>query len=131
VDELVQAPNEAGVKLILVIVAGGSNLDGADGVYNVVVVEQHHDRSGCGQKVAFCLRFAGRLYSIAQALGVEVSYFYEGLQTAGGSTLSPSQRMVLDLARNFLSIPDPSHREAIGTLARALAEEENGDDRAA
>jgi hypothetical protein len=55
-DELVQAPNEAGVKLILVIVAGGSNLDGADGVYNVVVVEQHHDRSGGGQKVAFCLR---------------------------------------------------------------------------
>jgi transcriptional regulator with XRE-family HTH domain len=74
---------------------------------------------------------AGRLYSIAQALGVEVSYFYEGLQTAGGSTLSPSQRMLLDLARNFLSIPDPSHREAISTLARALAEEENGDDRAA
>jgi transcriptional regulator with XRE-family HTH domain len=25
---------------------------------------------------------AGRLYSIAQALGVEVSYFFEGLQTA-------------------------------------------------
>ena len=56
VDELVQTPNEAGVKLILIIVAGGSNLDGADRVYNVVVVEQHHDRSGGGQKVAFCLR---------------------------------------------------------------------------
>jgi hypothetical protein len=56
VDELVQTPNEAGVKLILVIVAGGSNLDGADRVYNVVVVEQHHHRPGGGQKVAFCLR---------------------------------------------------------------------------
>jgi hypothetical protein len=39
--------------------------------------------------------------------------------------------MLLDLARNFLNIPDPSHREAIVALARALAEDENGDDRAA
>jgi transcriptional regulator with XRE-family HTH domain len=74
---------------------------------------------------------AGRLYSIAQALGVEVSYFYEGLQTGGNLVPSPRQRMLLDLARNFLNIPDPSHREAIVALARALAEDENGDDRAA
>jgi transcriptional regulator with XRE-family HTH domain len=74
---------------------------------------------------------AGRLYSIAQALGVEVSYFYEGLQTGGSLVPSPSQRMLLDLARNFLNIPDPSHREAVAALARRLAEGENGDDRAA
>ena len=74
---------------------------------------------------------AGRLYSIARALGVEVSYFYEGLQTGGNLVPSPSQRMLLDLARNFLNIPDPSHREAVAALARALAESENGDDRAA
>jgi transcriptional regulator with XRE-family HTH domain len=73
---------------------------------------------------------AGRLYRIARALGVEVSYFYEGLQTAGGFMPSPSQRMLLDLARNFVSIPDPKHREAVAKLARALAEGENGDDRA-
>ena len=65
---------------------------------------------------------AGRLYSIAQALGVEVSYFYEGLQTGGSLVPSPSQRMLLDLARNFLNIPDPSHREAVAALARRLAE---------
>ena len=74
---------------------------------------------------------AGRLYSIGRALGVEVSYFYEGLQTGGGLVPSPSQRMLLDLARNFLNIPDPRHREAVAALARALAESENGDDRAA
>jgi len=74
---------------------------------------------------------AGRLYSIAQALGVEVSYFYEGLLTGGSLVPSPSQRMLLDLARSFLNIPDPSHREAVATLARALAEGENEDDRAA
>jgi transcriptional regulator with XRE-family HTH domain len=74
---------------------------------------------------------AGRLYSIARALGVEVSYFYEGLQTGGRLVPSPSQRLLLDLARNFLNIPDPSHREAVAALARRLAEGKNGDDRAA
>jgi transcriptional regulator with XRE-family HTH domain len=74
---------------------------------------------------------AGRLYRIAQALGAEVSYFYEELQTGGGVVPSPSQRMLLDLARNFLNIPNAGHREAVAKLARALAEDENGDDRAA
>ena len=69
---------------------------------------------------------AGRLYSIARALGVEVGYFYERLQIGGGFTLSPSQRMLLDLARNFLNIPDPRHREAVATLVRALAESDDG-----
>jgi transcriptional regulator with XRE-family HTH domain len=74
---------------------------------------------------------AGRLYYIAQALGVEVSYFFEGLPTTGGLMPSPQQRMLLELARNYLNIPHPRHREAIVALARALAESENGDDRAA
>jgi transcriptional regulator with XRE-family HTH domain len=74
---------------------------------------------------------AGRLYSLAQALGVEVGYFYEGLRIGGGFVPSPSQRMVLDLARNFLNIPDPRHREAVATLARALAETNDGGHRAA
>jgi transcriptional regulator with XRE-family HTH domain len=71
---------------------------------------------------------AGRLYRIAQALGVEVSYFYDGLQTADRFVPSPQQRMLLDLARNYLNIPVREHQKAIVTLARALAEGENGDD---
>src|SRR5687768_13259750 len=74
---------------------------------------------------------AGRLYSIARALGVDVSYFYEGVQTGGSFVPSPSQRMLLDLARSFLNIPDQSRREAVAALARRLAAGENGDDRAA
>jgi transcriptional regulator with XRE-family HTH domain len=74
---------------------------------------------------------AGRLYSIARALGVEVGYFYEGLQVGGGFVPSLSQRMLLDLVRNVLNIPNAGHREAVARLARALAEDENGDDRAA
>ena len=74
---------------------------------------------------------AGRLYTIAQALGVEVSYFFEELQTRGGLMSSPEQRMFLDLARNYLNIPVREHREAIVALARALAEDENGNEPAA
>jgi transcriptional regulator with XRE-family HTH domain len=74
---------------------------------------------------------AGRLYSIAQALGVEISYFYEGLQTPDRFVPSPQQRMLLDLARNYLNIPVREHQKAIVALARALAEGENGDERAA
>jgi transcriptional regulator with XRE-family HTH domain len=74
---------------------------------------------------------AGRLYRIAQALGVDVSYFFEGLETAGRFVPSPQQRMLLELARNYLSIPVPEHRAAIIALARALAEGENGDEPAA
>jgi transcriptional regulator with XRE-family HTH domain len=74
---------------------------------------------------------AGRLFSIARALGVEVGYFYEGLQLGGGFVPSPSQRMLLDLVRNFLNVPDPRHREAVAMLARALAESDDGGHRAA
>jgi transcriptional regulator with XRE-family HTH domain len=72
---------------------------------------------------------AGRLYYIAQALGVEVSYFFEGFQTAGRFVPSPQQRMLLDLARNYLNIPVREHREAIVALARALADAEIAENR--
>jgi transcriptional regulator with XRE-family HTH domain len=74
---------------------------------------------------------ASRLYSIAQALGVEVGYFYEGLQTAGRFLPSAQQRMLLNLAHNYLNISVREHRAAILALARALAEGENGDEPAA
>jgi transcriptional regulator with XRE-family HTH domain len=74
---------------------------------------------------------ASRLYSIAQALGVEVGYFYEGLQTAVGFMPPAQQRMLIDLAHTYLNISVPEHRAAIVALARALAEAENGDEPAA
>ena len=74
---------------------------------------------------------AGRLYGIARVLGVEVNYFYEGLRMEGGLVPSPSQRLLLDLARNFLNMPNRKHQEAISMLARALADGENADNRRA
>jgi transcriptional regulator with XRE-family HTH domain len=74
---------------------------------------------------------ASRLHSIAQALGVEIGYFFEGVQMGGGFVPPASRRRLLDLARNFLNIPDPRHREAVATLARALTESNDGGQQAA
>ena len=67
---------------------------------------------------------AGRLYNIAQALGVEVSYFFEGLNSDKAFRATPQQRMLLELARNFIGIPERRHQEAMCALARALSDPE-------
>ena len=65
---------------------------------------------------------AGRLSSIAQALGVEVGYFYEGMsQTPEIAAATPQQRLLLELARSFIALPSRKHQEAICNLARVLA----------
>jgi transcriptional regulator with XRE-family HTH domain len=64
---------------------------------------------------------AGRLYNIAQALGVDVSYFFEGLNNNEGFKPTSQQRMLLELARNFIGLTNRKHQEALCSLARALA----------
>ncbi len=64
---------------------------------------------------------AGRLFTIAQALGVEVGYFYEGASTDGAIRSSPQQRMLLELARNFVAMPSRRYQDALCSLARALS----------
>jgi transcriptional regulator with XRE-family HTH domain len=64
---------------------------------------------------------AGRLYNIAQALGVDVSYFFEGLNNNEGFKPTSQQRMLLELARNFIGLTNRKHQEALCNLARALA----------
>jgi transcriptional regulator with XRE-family HTH domain len=71
---------------------------------------------------------AGRLYMIARVLGVDVSYFYEGLQDEPAKEPSPQQRVFLDLARNFRSIRTRKHQEAICLLTRILANLEGASD---
>jgi transcriptional regulator with XRE-family HTH domain len=65
---------------------------------------------------------AGRLFEIAQVLGVPVSWFFEGLaDRADAQEMSPRQRMCLELARNFALIDNEKHQEALSQMARALA----------
>ena len=64
---------------------------------------------------------AGRLFEIAQVLGVPASYFFAGLEQDGDRSVSPRERMCLELARNFAQIPNERHQEALSQLARVLA----------
>jgi transcriptional regulator with XRE-family HTH domain len=64
---------------------------------------------------------AGRLHLTAQVLGVPVGYFFEGLDGQRDQDLTSRQRMCLELARNFSSIVNERHQEALSQLARALA----------
>jgi transcriptional regulator with XRE-family HTH domain len=66
---------------------------------------------------------AGRLYEIAQVLSVPIGYFFDGLDAQDSRSISPRERMCLELARNFAQIPNERHQEALSQLARALATE--------
>lgn len=64
---------------------------------------------------------AGRLFEIARALSVPMSYFFEGLDDDTSRPASPRERMRLELARNFAQIENERHQEALSQLTRALA----------
>ncbi|HEY1301765.1 MAG TPA: helix-turn-helix transcriptional regulator [Stellaceae bacterium] len=66
---------------------------------------------------------AGRLFEIAQVLSVPVSYFFDGLAADDARSISPRERMCLELSRNFAQIPNERHQEALSQLARVLAAE--------
>lgn len=72
---------------------------------------------------------AGRLYQIAQALGVDIGYFFEDVDPeksgkAKPAEMMPQQRMLLELARNFASLTSRRHQDAICNLTRVLASTE-------
>jgi transcriptional regulator with XRE-family HTH domain len=64
---------------------------------------------------------AGRLYMIARVLGVEIGYFFDGVEDEEPEQQSPQQRVFLDLARNFRNIRERRHQDAICLLTRILA----------
>ena len=74
---------------------------------------------------------AGRLYQIAQALGVEISYFFEDVGPERCAAEPNAQhRLLLELTRDFVAIQNRKLQEAFCAVARALAavepEAENG-----
>lgn len=72
---------------------------------------------------------AGRLYELATVLGVDVNFFFAGLDDAEEAEgFSARQRMCLDLARNFAKIDDERQQDAIAQLARVLARERHDDE---
>jgi transcriptional regulator with XRE-family HTH domain len=66
---------------------------------------------------------AGRLYGIAQVLGVPVIWFFEGIGTGGDAVqLTHRQRLCLEVARNFAQISNERHQMALSQMARVLAD---------
>jgi transcriptional regulator with XRE-family HTH domain len=69
---------------------------------------------------------SGHLYNIAQALGVDVGYFFEGLDSDKPLKAGPRQRLPLELARNVISIAPRKHQDTICSLTRALSDPDAG-----
>lgn len=67
---------------------------------------------------------AARLHAIARALGVPVDYFFEGYREVAAQALPrQSDRLMLELTRSFLAIPDRREQVALCNLTRDLAEQ--------
>lgn len=71
---------------------------------------------------------ASRLWDIAHALGVEVAFFFEGIESAvieGDGTSMPrdilADKEALDLLRSYYAIPE-NQRRRLFDLARVLSE---------
>ena len=72
---------------------------------------------------------AGRLYALSRALGVPISYFFEGLdepspQDQPSEVLDPdlfSRDETADLVRSFSTIPRDNVRRSVLELTRAIA----------
>ncbi len=67
---------------------------------------------------------AGRLYEIAMRLGVDVSYFFEGLDPE--SERAPMEhggreRSTINLVRDFSDISDPAVRSAMSGLIKSIS----------
>jgi transcriptional regulator with XRE-family HTH domain len=66
---------------------------------------------------------AGRLFAFAQAMNVNPSWFFEGMQFGEILEPAPHQRRALELMRNFLMIENAEHQEALCQMARSLADQ--------
>jgi transcriptional regulator with XRE-family HTH domain len=65
---------------------------------------------------------AGRLFQIAQRLEAPVTYFFDGLGIDyDGDLPQQSNRITFDLVRNFGQIDEPTVRNALAGLVKALA----------
>ena len=68
----------------------------------------------------------GRLHQIAEVLGVEIGYFFDGMTGERAASPTLQHFLLLGLIRSFTAIPDKRHRAALCNLARRLAELSDG-----
>lgn len=64
---------------------------------------------------------ASKLALIAKALDLRIPYFYEGFEAADNIPLeTESQRLCIEVARNFRRIANREHQDAINILVKSL-----------
>ena len=64
----------------------------------------------------------GRLFTVAQALSTDPTWFFEGITDQGAVEELPlRERLCLELVRNFFLIKTEKHQQAISSMARLLA----------
>ena len=76
---------------------------------------------------------AGRLAVIAKHLNKPISYFYEevGIVSSNDNTpeetvdFSQNQRMCIEVSRNFMKIKNSQHKDAVSSLLKSLANNQN------
>jgi transcriptional regulator with XRE-family HTH domain len=69
---------------------------------------------------------AARLFNLAGALEVDVGFFFEGLDAGPTPRWDARQRLVQEVERHLVAVPNPRVQELICELVRALAEENAG-----
>jgi transcriptional regulator with XRE-family HTH domain len=69
---------------------------------------------------------SGRLYEIAQALDVDIGYFFDRTGSDDASRPTQQERLLLEFVRYFMAIPNRRHQEEIVSLAHALSEADTG-----
>ena len=69
---------------------------------------------------------ARRMYKIAQALDVDIGYFFERTGRDDASRATQQQRLLLEFVRYFVAIPNHRHQEELASLTRVLAEADTG-----
>jgi len=75
---------------------------------------------------------AGRLYAFAQALGVDIGFFFAGLNDQDRRPdPSPEGWVPVELVRDVASLPEQGLQSALGALVRAMATTRGGLDAAA
>jgi transcriptional regulator with XRE-family HTH domain len=71
---------------------------------------------------------AGRLFQIAEALDVNVAYFFTGVANDSTFTPPPHLPQLTAFSRNFARIPTARQREAVCEIVRVLATARAADD---
>ena len=81
---------------------------------------------------------AGRLASIASALGVPITFFFDGLNSAADSAgkedalmIALRDEMTVELVKAFAAVPDPALRRCVVDFVRAASGSEREEPAAA